>query len=68
MHGALYDKRVRDVESSCLFRERRKSIFKNFSKIFKMVMKRISLCRISEINIAHTVFFDEYLELIFVEI
>lgn len=57
MHGALHDKRVRDVESSRLFRERRKSIFKNFSKIFKMVIKRISLYRISEINSIHSVIF-----------
>lgn len=68
MHGTFRDKRIRDVESSRLFRERRKSIFQNFSKIFKMVTKRVSLYRISKINNTRGVFFDEYLELIFIEI
>jgi len=40
MHDALHDERIRDVESSRLFRERRKLIFKNFSKIFKMVTRQ----------------------------
>lgn len=53
MHGVLHDKRVRNVESSRLFRERYKSIFKNFSKIFKMVTTRVSLYWISKINNAH---------------
>jgi len=40
MHGVLHDKHIRDVESSHLFRERHKSIFKNFSKIFKIITRQ----------------------------
>jgi len=60
MHGALHDKRIRDVEQVVYF----KNGVNQFSKIFLKYLKwlRVSLYRVLEINNTRGVFFDKYLE------